>query len=166
MDIFTTQQAAEYLELHPFTIKKYVADADIPLTGELLNPRMRVFTLQELEAFKQWLAEHPEHGKQGRPVGWRKHPQGEGRKAADRKTVPFRRQNIADYLKRIITRVGGNDAPELARIQAFERMLWDSEVMRKVAGDRWIVGDRFGWMGEELPTAADALRLIDVYETA
>jgi hypothetical protein len=47
--LFTTAQAAEYLKLSPITIKRAVRDKI--LKGDLLNPRMRVFTKDELDAY-------------------------------------------------------------------------------------------------------------------
>lgn len=47
--LFTTAQAADYLKVSPITIKRAVRDK--VLKGDLLNPRMRVFTKEELDSY-------------------------------------------------------------------------------------------------------------------
>ncbi|HEX2623066.1 MAG TPA: hypothetical protein VHL11_23055 [Phototrophicaceae bacterium] len=81
----------------------------------------------------------------------------------------FGHQHIADALKSIIIARAGDAAPELERVQDFERLPWDSQAMQTAiwpeAGNHWLIGEKL-WIIGGVPTAADVVALIDAYEAA
>lgn len=116
MKLYSTNEAADYLGITPKTLKRYVKNADIPIEGQLTNPRSRVFTEDELAKFKAgYLAANP--AKPGRP--WHKGQE-------------LTQQRIADELVNLTHRIKHLTAADkqiaIDAIQNLERAGWYPDV--------------------------------------
>lgn len=146
MKLYSTEEAADYLGITSKTLKRYVKDTDIPIAGQLVNPRSRVFTEDELAEFKAgYLTENP--AKPGRP--WHKEQE-------------WTQQRFADELLNLVNDAGGMSRADrqhaVDAIQTFENAGWYREVFAEVLPDTLtLTADGFDYTGD----AADVAQVVE-----
>jgi hypothetical protein len=64
--VYTTEETAKKLGITSRTLKKYVKNPEIPITGYLENTRKRIFSEIEIENFRIWLEQNPQITAPGR----------------------------------------------------------------------------------------------------
>lgn len=123
--VFSSKQAAEQLGISYPTLNRYIDDPDIPLQGTLLTPRNRIFTQEEIDAFKQYMADHPNLGKIGRPFDSDAPNHGRHAKYHKKAQPVIGIQRVADGVKALVLKAKGKKrGAALEAINHFETLAW------------------------------------------
>lgn len=124
--VFSSKQAAAALGISYPTLNRYIEDPDIPLQGTLLTPRNRIFTQEEIDAFKAYMAQNPNLGKIGRPFDTDAPNHGRHAKyAGKRPPQPVGIQRVADGIKALVLEGKGKGrSAALEAINHFETLNW------------------------------------------
>jgi hypothetical protein len=130
--LFSYKDASKYLEIPLITLKRWVVHRpDLPIEGTLVSSKARVFTQDELDAFKKYMDEHPDLRKRGRPAD-PDAPYHNWRDPATRRQ-PVNVQRVADGIKALVHRRGNPEKRKAAlnAIGRFETLTYYPHVFKQ-----------------------------------